>query len=115
VDTAATAPASQSPSGPAERPALAVEPTPRRLARGEQRAALKPVERLIVGFRRDEHEEWLAELSCGHTQHVRHRPPLCDVEAGGETACSAHLVCPECGAVLDGSRHVPGCSRSADS
>jgi tellurite resistance-related uncharacterized protein len=30
-------------------------------------------------------------------------------EAGGETACWAHLLCPECGAVLDGGPHVDGC------
>ena len=23
----------------------------------------------------DEHGDWVAVLSCGHTQHVRHRPP----------------------------------------
>lgn len=30
-------------------------------------------------------------------------------EAGGETACWAHLLCPECGAVLDGGPHLVGC------
>jgi len=30
-------------------------------------------------------------------------------EAGGETACWAHLLCPECGAVLDGGPHLDGC------
>jgi hypothetical protein len=29
----------------------------------------------IVGFHQDEQEDWIADLSCGHTQHVRHRPP----------------------------------------
>ena len=29
---------------------------------------------------------------------------------GGESACFAHLICPECGAVLDGSAHVVGCT-----
>jgi hypothetical protein len=29
----------------------------------------------IVDFRQDEHGDWVAVLSCGHTQHVRHRPP----------------------------------------
>ena len=31
--------------------------------------------RSIVGFHQDEHGDWVAELFCGHTQHVRHRPP----------------------------------------
>jgi hypothetical protein len=33
------------------------------------------VPRRITGFRRDEDGHWVAELECGHTQHVRHRPP----------------------------------------
>lgn len=32
--------------------------------------------RPIVGFHQDEHQDWVAELSCGHNQHVRHRPPF---------------------------------------
>jgi len=35
------------------------------------------------------------------------RQPLDD--EGGEAACSAHLVCPECGAMTTGG-HRPGCS-----
>ncbi len=31
--------------------------------------------RKIVGFRRDGERQWVAELECGHTQHVRHDPP----------------------------------------
>jgi tellurite methyltransferase len=34
------------------------------------------VERAIVGFHRDEVGDWVAELDCGHQQHVRHRPPF---------------------------------------
>ncbi|MEK1941984.1 MAG: DUF3565 domain-containing protein [Pseudomonas sp.] len=29
----------------------------------------------IQGFRQDEEGHWVAELSCGHTQHLRHQPP----------------------------------------
>src|SRR5581483_10332212 len=94
------------------------------------------MERRIVGFHQDEQGEWVAELACGHRRHVRHRPPfqlrpwvvdavsrrerlgtlldcgLCDqrLPEGGEAACFAHLVCPDCGVVLDGSPHRPGCS-----
>jgi hypothetical protein len=32
-------------------------------------------ERRIVGFRQDLDGDWIAELECGHTQHVRHSPP----------------------------------------
>jgi uncharacterized protein DUF3565 len=33
------------------------------------------MERRIIGFRQDEDGQWIAELSCGHAQHVRHDPP----------------------------------------
>jgi hypothetical protein len=32
--------------------------------------------RAIVGFRRDEEGQWVAELACGHAQHVRDEPPM---------------------------------------
>lgn len=93
------------------------------------------MERAIVGFELDAQGEWVAELACGHRRHVRHDPPLfpqpwvleaegreqhlgtplecrlCD-QQGGETACLAPLICPECGVVLDGTPHRPGCARS---
>ena len=33
------------------------------------------MERCIVGFHRDEEGDWVAELDCGHGQHMRHNPP----------------------------------------
>ena len=32
--------------------------------------------RPITGFHQDEVGDWVAELGCGHNQHVRHRPPF---------------------------------------
>lgn len=29
----------------------------------------------IVGFHQDEERHWVAQLACGHNQHVRHNPP----------------------------------------
>lgn len=29
----------------------------------------------IVSFKQDEFQHWVANLACGHTQHVRHDPP----------------------------------------
>ena len=29
----------------------------------------------LLGFHQDEDGHWVAELSCGHTQHLRHQPP----------------------------------------
>jgi len=93
------------------------------------------VEQAIVGYRQDERGDWVAELACGHERHVRHQPPfqlrpwvleaesrrqrigtplecgLCEQSAsGGEAACLAHMLCPDCGVVLDGSPHRPGCA-----
>jgi hypothetical protein len=119
------------------------------------------VEQPIAGFHLDEVGDWVADLACGHRQHVRHRPPfqqrpwvldpierrarvgtplecrLCDEgdgvdgvdegdradggpgpdegdradDQGGESSCLAHLLCPECGTVLDGGPHRAGCVR----
>ena len=33
------------------------------------------MERRITGFHQDDEGDWVAELECGHTQHVRHDPP----------------------------------------
>ena len=34
------------------------------------------VHRAMTGFRRDEDGAWIAELSCLHSQHIRHEPPF---------------------------------------
>lgn len=36
------------------------------------------MDRAVVGFAEDEEGHWVAQLSCGHTQHVRHDPPWQD-------------------------------------
>jgi hypothetical protein len=30
---------------------------------------------VIEGFIQDEDGHWVVQLSCGHTQHLRHQPP----------------------------------------
>ncbi|KDM91636.1 DUF3565 domain-containing protein [Photobacterium galatheae] len=30
----------------------------------------------IVGYHLDDEGDWVAELGCGHFQHVRHQPPF---------------------------------------
>ena len=32
-------------------------------------------ERAITGFHQDDEGHWVAELECGHSQHMRHDPP----------------------------------------
>ena len=31
---------------------------------------------VIVGFRQDDGGTWIADLGCGHSQHIRHEPPF---------------------------------------
>jgi hypothetical protein len=33
------------------------------------------VKQAITGFHQDDQGHWVAELACGHNQHVRHDPP----------------------------------------
>ncbi len=35
----------------------------------------KVMERRITGYHQDEAGHWVAELECGHNQHVHHDPP----------------------------------------
>jgi hypothetical protein len=34
------------------------------------------MQRAIIGFHLDEQGDWVADLECGHKQHVRHHPPF---------------------------------------
>lgn len=34
------------------------------------------MKQVITGYHQDEHGDWVADLSCGHGQHVRHQPPF---------------------------------------
>jgi tellurite resistance-related uncharacterized protein len=59
------------------------------------------VERAITGFHLDDEGDWVAELSCGHNQHVRHRPPFQVREwvidpAGRAGRIGTLLECPLC-------------------
>jgi hypothetical protein len=49
-------------------------PTTSECTAGEERVGVM-AERRIVGYRQDEEQHWIAELECGHSQHVRHTPP----------------------------------------
>ncbi len=33
------------------------------------------MKRAIINFHQDEFNHWVADLVCGHSQHVRHDPP----------------------------------------
>jgi tellurite resistance-related uncharacterized protein len=57
--------------------------------------------RTIVGFRQDDEGDWVAQLSCLHSQHVRHRPPFQEREwvltgEGRATRIGSDIDCPLC-------------------
>jgi len=55
----------------------------------------------IKGFHQDPQGDWIAELDCGHTQHVRHRPPWqrrpwTQSAEGRSARLGAEIDCPLC-------------------
>jgi hypothetical protein len=60
------------------------------------------VPRRIVGFHQDEEGHWVAELECGHRQHVRHQPPWINrpwvvTPEGRQQTLGQPLDCRHCG------------------
>lgn len=58
--------------------------------------------REIVGFRQDVEGHWIADLACGHSQHMRHRPPFIErawvvTEAGRAAKFGTRIECRLCG------------------
>jgi hypothetical protein len=55
----------------------------------------------ITGYHKDEEDHWVAELACGHNQHVRHNPPLVsrpwvESESGRTSMLGHELNCKKC-------------------
>ncbi|MCA9900805.1 MAG: DUF3565 domain-containing protein [Ardenticatenaceae bacterium] len=55
----------------------------------------------IVGYHQDEVGDWVADLACGHGQHVRHNPPLTSrpwvlTKSGRQQFLGAELNCKHC-------------------
>ena len=55
----------------------------------------------IVGYHKDEEDHWVAELECGHNQHVRNNPPLVsrpwvESDSGRESMLGYNLNCKKC-------------------
>ncbi|SDK75347.1 DUF3565 domain-containing protein [Microbulbifer yueqingensis] len=68
----------------------------------------------ITGYHRDEEDHWVAQLACGHNQHVRHHPPWqsrlwVTTPAGRESMLGYRLDCKKCdsGAPLDRKTGAP--------
>ncbi|PSJ48306.1 DUF3565 domain-containing protein [Zobellella taiwanensis] len=59
------------------------------------------MEQAIAGYHRDEEGHWVAELRCGHFQHVRHQPPFINrpwvtSAAGRQAMLGMMLNCKKC-------------------
>lgn len=57
--------------------------------------------RKVTGFHKDEENDWVADLDCGHTQHVRHNPPWMirewvTTEEGRRRHVGMELNCKKC-------------------
>lgn len=76
--------------------------------------------RAIVGYHLDDVGDWVADLDCGHGQHVRHQPPMTTrpwvlTEAGRQDHLGTTLNCKRCDdgePVPDRSTRAPVPSRS---
>lgn len=59
------------------------------------------MDKRIAGYHLDEENHWVAELECGHNQHVRHNPPWTNrpwvvTKAGRAEKFGAILRCKKC-------------------
>ncbi|MBN8429402.1 MULTISPECIES: DUF3565 domain-containing protein [Microbulbifer] len=57
----------------------------------------------IVGYHRDDERHWVAQLACGHNQHVRHDPPWQNrpwvtTREGRQRKLGLKLACKKCDA-----------------
>lgn len=55
----------------------------------------------IVGYHQDEVGDWVADLACGHGQHVRHQPPMTNrpwvlTQSGRDQHLGSILNCLKC-------------------
>uniref|UniRef100_A0A6U3B6V0 DUF3565 domain-containing protein n=1 Tax=Entomoneis paludosa TaxID=265537 RepID=A0A6U3B6V0_9STRA len=77
------------------------------LEQGENDSSASPqnsstIPQPIVGYHLDEEGHWVAELACGHAQHVRHDPPWMErpwvlTEKGRNSFLGYKLSCKHCG------------------
>ena len=59
------------------------------------------MKRQIMGYHQDEEQHWVAELECGHSQHVRHDPPWqirawVTTDEGRQSRLGSTLECRRC-------------------
>jgi len=59
------------------------------------------LQQTIIGYHFDDEGHWVAQLACGHNQHVRHDPPMVHREwvlssAGRDSMLGFQLQCKKC-------------------
>ena len=59
------------------------------------------MDQAIIGYHQDEINDWVAELQCGHYQHIRHKPPWINREwvineVGRNSKLGEYLFCKKC-------------------
>lgn len=59
------------------------------------------MQQAIIGFHLDDENHWVADLACGHGQHVRHNPPWQNrpwvmTEQGRKEKLGVRLECKKC-------------------
>lgn len=60
------------------------------------------MQQAIIGFYLDDEQHWVAQLACGHNQHVRHTPPWQNrpwvlTKEGRDEKLGMMLECKLCG------------------
>ena len=68
----------------------------------------------ITGYHKDDENHWVAQLACGHNQHVRHDPPWVNrpwvtAVEGRRSMLGSELDCKKCddGAPTDDRPELP--------
>ena len=59
------------------------------------------MKKAIQGYHKDDEDHWVAQLVCGHFQHVRHAPPWVTrdwvvTEEGRDSMLGFELNCKKC-------------------
>jgi hypothetical protein len=78
------------------------------------------MQRRIIGYHQDDQHDWVADLECGHAQHVRHNPPWTNrpwvVSAQGRRSRIGYLLdCKRCdGTQPDGAGLLPSCPEETE-
>lgn len=59
------------------------------------------MKQVIIGYHQDELHDWVAQLACGHFQHVRHNPPFINRpwvinQSGRDKMLGFELNCKKC-------------------